>query len=72
MLKVTELISCEAGVEHKPPDSCKKTFSTKVCCRHNTHTKKTARDDKMECSFTLALTIDNHLVICPFEEVISG
>lgn len=72
MLKVTELRSCEAGVEHRPSGSHKKTFPTKICCHHNIPTKKTARIDKIEYSFTLALTIDNHPMIHPSEEVISG
>lgn len=72
MFKVTELRSCEAGVEHRPSNSHKKTFPTKICCHHNIHTKKTMRTDKIEYSFTLALTIDNHLVTHPFEAVIPG
>lgn len=69
---VTEWVSHEAGVEHRPPDSCKKTFIAKTAGLPMLMQRKPLNLLEVNIPCTLVLTIDTHLVICPFKEIISG
>lgn len=72
MLQVTERISHEADEEHRPPDSCKTTFLPRTAGIPKYTQRKPLNLLKVTIGPTLGLTTDNHLVIGPLEEVISG